>query len=430
MSEQKATQRLADRRKMTAERRSYGTGSLWERADRAGRVAWYGQWRSRGRQVRRRIGPKRTDGSREGLTRVQAEKRMREMMGEVEPAPRAPTDVLTIGELGRRYLVYLDKTKRRKLSTRTAVESTLRVHLEPFFGERAIDVVEHEDVVDLMALMENGGVGPKSIRNYIGTLSAMYRFAMSRRPVRWANANPCESIELPEVPRDETIRFLELDQVDVLVAHARPGAYEALDRAMYLTAAMTGIREGELIALRWHDVNWAGSSIRVHKNYVLGEFDRPKSKTSFRVVPMADQVARALERYYQACGGPPEHALVFGDPAPRKGAVGGPLDKAALLRRFRKALRAAQLDETHRFHDLRHTFGTQMAAQGVPMRTLQEWMGHRDIKTTERYVHYAPRTGDAQLVTAAFSRDAVAAPARDTVRDTNLSEPEITSANV
>jgi site-specific recombinase XerD len=46
---------------------------------------------------------------------------------------------------------------------------------------------------------------------------------------------------------------------------------------------------------------------------------------------------------------------------------------------------AAGLDEHHRFHDLRHTFGTAMAAAGVPMRTLQEWMGHRDIQTTQRY---------------------------------------------
>jgi integrase len=58
----------------------------------------------------------------------------------------------------------------------------------------------------------------------------------------------------------------------------------------------------------------------------------------------------------------------------------------------------------HRFHDLRHTFGTAMAAAGVPMRTLQEWMGHRDIQTTQRYADYAPRTRDAELVAAAFER--------------------------
>jgi integrase len=89
-------------------------------------------------------------------------------------------------------------------------------------------------------------------------------------------------------------------------------------------------------------------------------------------------------------------------PDPRNG---DPLDKAAVLRRMRKALKAAGPDEAHRFHDLRHTFGTAMAAAGVPMRTLQEWMGHRDIETTQRYADYAPRTRDAELVAAAFRRD-------------------------
>ena len=165
---------------------------------------------------------------------------------------------------------------------------------------------------------------------------------------------------------------------------------------------MTGMREGELIAVRWSDVDWTASKIRVRRSHVLGEFGTPKSKRSSRGVPMADQVAGELERYYQAIGEPADHLLVFPDPH-----SGEPLDKAGVLRRYRKALRAAKLDETHRFHDLRHTFGTQMAAAGTPMRTLQEWMGHRDIKTTERYVDFLPGTEDAKLVAAAFNRDVV-----------------------
>ena len=57
-----------------------------------------------------------------------------------------------------------------------------------------------------------------------------------------------------------------------------------------------------------------------------------------------------------------------------------------------------------RFHDLRHTFGTRMAAAGVPMRTLQEWMGHRDLSTTQRYADYAPSSREAEMVAAAFAR--------------------------
>lgn len=76
-------------------------------------------------------------------------------------------------------------------------------------------------------------------------------------------------------------------------------------------------------------------------------------------------------------------------------------------RRYRKALRAAKLDESHRIHDLRHTFGTRCAAAGVPMRTLQEWMGHRDIATTQRYADYAPSTREAEMIAAAFAAPAL-----------------------
>jgi integrase len=91
------------------------------------------------------------------------------------------------------------------------------------------------------------------------------------------------------------------------------------------------------------------------------------------------------------------------------------LDKAAILRRYKRALTAAHLEPSHRFHDLRHTFGTRMAAAGVPMGTLHEWMGHRDIETTQRYDDYAPSAREAELVAAAFGTDATLSSPRGTV---------------
>jgi integrase len=393
--------------------RSHGTGSLWERTDTAGRASWYGQWRTGKAQVRRRIGAVRVKGTSSGLTRVQAEAEMRRLMGTVTPGAVA-SEALSVGAVGELYLTHLERAGR-KLATRTAVESALRVHLQPFFGERPIGTVKHEDVVDLMTLMEGKGVGPKSIRNYIGTLSALYRFAMHPRR-RWATVNPCEGLELPAALGYEGIRYLELGALDALVNHAERGEYEQLDRALYLTAAMTGLRLGELIALRWADVDFSASMIRVRSNYVLGEFGTPKSRRSTRSVPMADQVGAELDRLNRAAGDPGDDALVFADPF-----TGGPLDKAAILRRYHRALKAAKLGE-HRFHDLRHTFGTRMAAAGVAMRTLQEWMGHRDIATTQRYADYAPSAHEAALVEAAFGGD----DAQGTSRGTTVSEPTVT----
>lgn len=187
-----------------------------------------------------------------------------------------------------------------------------------------------------------------------------------------------------------------------------------MDRALYLTAAMTGLRQGELIALRWCDVDWQAQRIRVRRNHVLGEFDTPKSRRGSRSVPMTTRVAGELDRLHRASQWQQDEDLVFAEPE-----NGEPLRRGALMRRYRRALKAAQLEPTHRFHDLRHTFGTAMAGAGVPMRTLQEWMGHRDISTTQRYADYAPNPQEVAMAEAAF--------AQGSIRRSNMSEPHITS---
>ncbi len=237
-------------------------------------------------------------------------------------------------------------------------------------------------------------VGAKSVRNYIGYLSALLGFAERKG---WLPVNVARHVELPGKPESIEIRFLEPLEVRALADAAVDGPYREIDRAMYLTAAMTGLRQGELVALRWRDVDWTAGRIRVRQNYVLGEFGTPKSRRSTRSVPMADEVAGELDRLSRTVGESNGDALVFADPH-----TDGPLDKAAILRRYRRALKAAQLEQSHRFHDLRHTFGMAMAGAGVPMRTLQEWMGHRDIETTQRYADYSPSAHEAAFVAAAF----------------------------
>src|SRR5215213_6499370 len=98
-------------------RRSYGTGSLQLRVDRNGRETWYAQWRSNGRRVKRAIGPKRADGSRDGLTRTQAEAELRRLMAET-PASKQQAHVTrrTLADVAARYLAHL-KAKGRKRAT-------------------------------------------------------------------------------------------------------------------------------------------------------------------------------------------------------------------------------------------------------------------------------------------------------------------------
>src|SRR5262249_4861575 len=165
-------------------------------------------------------------------------------------------------------------------------------------------------------------------------------------------------------------------------------------------AAMTGLRLGELCGLRWRDVDWMAGAIRVRRNYVRGRYGTPKSKRSSRSVPMADEAGAVLDGLFKRSGWTADDAPVFAHPA-----TGKAIPKANITRRLHKALEDAGLDDTHVFHDLRHTFGTTMAAAGVPMRTLQEWMGHKHISTTERYADYAPRATEGKMISAAFDRD-------------------------
>jgi integrase len=224
---------------------------------------------------------------------------------------------------------------------------------------------------------------------------------------------PVDDVDLPRAPTYAEIRYLTTDEVWLLVDAVRPvpvgdhdgTTYEALDRALYVTAAMTGLRIGELQRLDWRSVDFVHSRIRVRRSFdrKTKEFTKPKSRRSERAVPMSDvvagQLALLLHAYHPDAVDPDPDGLVFGHPV-----TGDPLGWRLMYERLRATLKRAGLDEVFAFHNLRHSYGTALAAQGVPMRALQEWMGHRDIQTTQRYADYCPNPGERDAVEAAFAR--------------------------
>ena len=150
---------------------------------------------------------------------------------------------------------------------------------------------------------------------------------------------------------------------------------------------MTGLRQGELLGLRWRDVDFDARRVRVVSPFVRGEFGDPKSAGSGRSVPPC----RARH------GRAPRTARPLVVPArPRPGVQspghGQPARPLEAVRRFKQAIVRADVHPVT-FHELRHTFGARMAAAGTPLRTLQHWMGHADSKTTQVYAHYQPLPG-------------------------------------
>ena len=179
------------------------------------------------------------------------------------------------------------------------------------------------------------------------------------------------------------------------------GRDQPAGRGHLFTAAFAGLRRGELIALRWRDVDFTASRVRVVCSVSAGQLSTPKNDKT-RSVPMAREVAAALAQLGQRERFTGDDDLVF------PGTFGGFLDADALSRRYGKALERAGLRRL-RFHDLRHTFGTAMIAKADIVR-VQEWMGHADIQTTRRYLHYRPQPDDVALVDAAFSIKPAPAP--------------------
>lgn len=373
-------------------RRSYGTGSLYVRRNARGGESWYGKWWAGDRRVQRKIGPKREPGSREGLTRAQAERELQRRM-ESERAPVRSR--VAIEEAGERYLEHLEHVLERKPTTVADYGYILRGHLAPFFGSTALERLGPEDVSRYLVVKRHEGLATKTITNHLVFLHGLLTFAVKRG---WAASNPVDAVDRPRADGgDPDIRYLSLAEVEALLRGVGEGRFAATDHALYLTAAMTGLRQGELLALRWGDVDWRAGRLRVRRTFTRGSFGAPKSRRSSRSVPLTDRVAGALERHFQASAFQVDEDLVFCNPH-----TGRPMDASRMRKRFKKALARGGVRPV-RFHDLRHTFGTHCAAAGVPLRTLQEWMGHRDAKTTQVYADYAPNSREGALVEEAFA---------------------------
>lgn len=375
-------------------RRERGDGSLRIRPNAKGGETWIGWWRIDGRAVMRTLGPKRSKAQPEGLTKPQAEVAFRQLREQAKAQP-ARANRKTLAQVGE-ALIRAKRAAGRKPSTLEAYDYWLRVHIVPCFGAMVVNRIDREDVRRFGAELEAKGLAPKSRANALGMLHSLIEFALYEG---WASGeNAVKRVAKPAIANEDVdVRFLDAEEVEALLRAIPDDALGRVERVMYLTAAMTGMRQGELLALRWRDVDWRALRVRVRRNWVRGEFGTPKSKRSSRAVPLADRLAAELERLYQDSPRQGDDDLVFAHPA-----TGKPIDRSKLLKRFKAALKRAEVREV-RFHDLRHTFGTRMAAAGVPMRTLQEWMGHRDFATTLIYADYAPSEREATWVQQAFA---------------------------
>jgi integrase len=262
------------------------------------------------------------------------------------------------------------------------------------FGALAIEDVSAPRIETWRAGMGAGRSRPLTNRTRNKSLTILGGIMDRARRLYGLPSNPVRDVEKLRERYDATrFDFFSPEEVWALV---RAAASEQ-DGAIFLTAAFTGMRRGELIALRWRDVDFERSAIRVSGSYANGKLTTPKSGHG-RVLPMVPEVAAPLSRLSQRGWSIGDDELVF------PGEFGTYLDGSALGRRFVAACARAELRPI-RFHDLRHTFGTLAVRGAESIVELQAWLGHAEVRTTMRYTHYREQQDAAARLAAAFQSD-------------------------
>lgn len=403
-------------------KRSYGTGELYEKHG-----SYYARWRaSDGRKLNRKVGPVRSPGSSDGLTRAQAERAFRKLQGaeEQRPSRRRDVDPVTVSAAAA-SLHRAKSLEGARKSYLENLESMRRVHLEPSIGALPLEKVTTARVEVLASEMLAAGLSPKTVRNVLTFVHSVFEHAIAKG---WCQENPLRHAARPKRRRagdvSPDLQFLTVPELEAVLRaipdelvrrtpaptrRGRPGpapppppdALGPVLRVLILAAAITGLRQSELLGLRWRDVDWTAQRIRVRNAYVRGEHSAEgKSDLSTRrSVPMASRLARELDRWSTRTLYNTDEDLVFAHPQ-----TGRPIDRTKVTRRFQDACRAAGV-RVITFHDLRHTFATRLAAHGEPLRTIQEYLGHADAKTTQIYAHYAPSAHEVARVDSAFASD-------------------------
>src|SRR5919202_6075017 len=360
------------------------------------RPVWRAKYRlPDGRQVKRTIGPAWTERGRPPagyFTKRTAEAWLREVLDRARAGtlPGMVRTGVTFADACEEWLRYMEHDLDRKPSTLVQYRSSVRAHFVPAFGDLRFEDVTAERIEAWKAILR------MSNRTKLKLLTELNGvFVRACRAYKLPH-NPMTDVEKPHQRSSTAIEVFSAEEVWALVRAAE----SEQDAAIFLTAAFTGLRRGELVALRWRDVAFGAQRVRVCGSFAGGRLTSPKSG-KVPSPPEAPDVAGALARLAARGYWTGDYDLVF------PGVTGSYLDASALSRRYKAALERAALRPL-RFHDLRHTFGTRMIAK-ADIRRVQEWMGHADIATTRKYLHYVERPDEAELVAAAFAIESPAA---------------------
>ena len=426
---------------------------------RAGGPRWYAKWSRNGTPVVRALGPawvepdgnggwrnKRGRAPEGTLTEAQAATLMlrlvaqhhaEETRAELDAAERlAGRDV---PGAAREWQVYLEREKGVKPSTLSDYGWMLAEPGQPHrrgsgrapglllaaFGDQPASSITTRAVAEYLRRLDTGGATPRMVNKHRQVISAIYTYGMREDTYNLAS-NPAAGTSKRREPPPAVLDFYEPDEVEQLAHAAERGLHRAAgghldeseivarmredrqDAQLYRVAAYTGLRLGELLALRWEDVNLGNRRMVVHRAVSAGK-EGPTKSWQARFVPLADDALDAFMQLRERGDYTAPADYVFCS------RLGERLDGSALRRRFKRTAAAAGL-RVLRFHALRHGAGSLVARQ-ADARWVQGFLGHSRLSTTERYLHAKARPDDVDRLNRAF-----APPARPE-QDANVGEP-------
>lgn len=338
------------------------------------------------------------------VTKAEAQKVLNKMLAEVDAGTYVEPTGVTVSDYLRKWLHIVEPN----LATRTVqgYRTNIERHIIPAIGSiRLIDLRPTHLQTFYADMLDN--YKPRTVQYVHANLRAALGQAVFDGEV---TRNVADMVKAPRPTRHE-MKTLLPSEADKLLA-ACEGSYIA---DVVFLALHTGLRRGELLALRWRDIDLDDCSLRVERSLVRAdgriEFKPPKSALSRRVVPFDEDTASRLRAM------PHTHKLVFcyND--------GTPLDPSSVTHTFSKLAVRAGFDGL-RFHDLRHTYITLLIASGTDLPTAQELAGHENISTTRIYAH----TIDARKRSAANGIGLVLGSAGKHQISTNPSEKEETES--
>jgi integrase len=301
----------------------------------------------------------------------QYERELRQAIADGKRNP-PPTVAATVPELAPLFDAFAKSfletyaTTNNKPSEVETKKMILRQHLVPAFGELRLGAIDIEQIERYKASKVRAGLSAKTVNNHLTVLRKLLDVARE-----WKKLASVPAIKWLKAPEPE-FTFLTFDQADRLIECTAPEF-----RPLITLALRTGLRLGELRALRWCDVDLPNARIVVRRAVARSVIGTPKNGKK-REVPLSDQALSVLKAHRHLRG-----ELVFCR------ADGSMLSKGELKWPLWSACRRASLDRIG-WHVLRHTFASHLAMRGAPLKAVQELLGHATIEMTLRYAHLSP----------------------------------------